>query len=287
MIFKQMTIIGVGLIGGSLGLAAKKKKAVKTVVGYGRRRGALHKAVSLNAIDRYFLTLPKAVADADLVVLATPVGTFKKLCQALAPHLKEGTVVTDVGSVKGQLVGELEALMPEKVNFVGGHPIAGREKSGVLAATGTLFQGCQTILTPTAQSKQDVLRQVAALWEAVGAKVSEIDPFDHDRILGMVSHLPHFVAYALMETLSHPQVAKLDPVRYSAGGLRDFTRIAESSPEMWRDIFLYNKTSMLEAIDFYQETIEKIKKEISAENGPGLLELFERAKVIREKAPSK
>jgi len=282
-----MTIIGVGLIGGSLGLAAKKKKAVKTVVGYGRRRGALHKAVSLNAIDRYFLTLPKAVADADLVVLATPVGTFKKLCQALGPHLKEGTVVTDVGSVKGALVEELEGLLPEKVHFVGGHPIAGREKSGVLAATGTLFQGCQTILTPTAKSHPESFSQVAALWEAVGAKVSEIDPFDHDRILGMVSHLPHLVAYALMGTLSHPKVEKLDPVRYSAGGLRDFTRIAESSPEMWRDIFLYNKTAMLEAIDFYQEAIEKIKKEIKAENGPGLLELFERAKLIRQKAPLK
>lgn len=282
-----MTIIGVGLIGGSLGLAAKKKKAVKTVVGYGRRRGALHKAVSLNAIDRYFLTLPKAVADADLVVLATPVGTFKKLCQALGPHLKTGTIVTDVGSVKGALMEELEALLPEKVDFVGGHPIAGREKSGVLAATGTLFQGCQTILTPTAQSNPEAFSQVSALWEAVGAKVTEINPFDHDRILGMVSHLPHLVAYALMETLSHPQVTKLDPVRYSAGGLRDFTRIAESSPEMWRDIFLYNKTAMLEAVDIYQETIEKIKKEISAENGPGLLELFERAKIVREKAPSK
>lgn len=277
-----MTIIGVGLIGGSLGLAVKQKKLVKQVVGYGRRRGALHRAVSLNAIDRYFLTLPKAVKDADLIVLATPVGTFEKFCQAMGPHLKEGAIVTDVGSVKGDLVRRLDALLPSHVHFVGGHPIAGKEKSGVLAATGSLFKGSRTILTPIEKTDQISLKAVASLWSGIGSNVSEENPFDHDRILGVVSHLPHVVAYALMETLTHPSLESMNPVEYSAGGLRDFTRIAGSSSEMWRDIFLLNREAVLEGIDLYQEAIEKIKKRIISTDGDGLLEIFEHAKVIQK-----
>ncbi len=284
MLFNQVTIIGVGLIGGSLGLALKKKKAVKSVVGYGRRRGALHKAVSIHAIDRYCLTLPKAVKEADLVCLATPVGTFEPLCRMMAPHLKEGAIVTDAGSVKGSLVQTLSDVLPKQVHFVGGHPIAGREKSGVMAATGVLYKGCRTILTPTEQTNRDALNKVKAMWESVGAKVFEIDPFDHDRILSFVSHLPHVVAYALMEMLTHPRISPLNPVEYSAGGLRDFTRIAASSPEMWRDIFLANKDAVIEGIDVYQETLEKIKKKILINDGDGLIEVFKRANDIREKA---
>lgn len=284
MLFKQVTIIGVGLIGGSLGLALKKKKNVKTIVGYGHRRGGLNKAVTINAIDRYCLTLSKAVKDADLVFLATPVGTFETLCQDMAPHLKAGTIVTDAGSVKGDFVDKLTSLLPKNVHFVGGHPIAGREKSGVMAATGVLYKGCRTILTPTANTDREALDKVTALWESVGANVSEVDPYDHDRILSFVSHLPHVVAYALMETLTHSCIAGLNPVEYSAGGLRDFTRIAASSPEMWRDIFLSNKKSVIESIDTYQETIETIKKKILADDGDALVEIFKRANDIREQA---
>ncbi|MEC4677885.1 MAG: prephenate dehydrogenase/arogenate dehydrogenase family protein [Nitrospirota bacterium] len=284
MLFKQITIIGVGLIGGSLGLALKKKKNIKTIVGYGRRRGALHKAVTINAIDRYCLTLSKAVKDAELVLLATPVGTFESLCRLIGPHLQPGTIVTDAGSVKGDFVEKLSALLPEDVHFVGGHPIAGREKSGIMAATGVLYKGCRVILTPNIKTNRDALCKVAALWTSVGANVSEADPYDHDRILSFVSHLPHVVAYALMETLMHPCISGLSPVEYSAGGLRDFTRIAASSPEMWRDIFLSNKKSIIESIDTYQETIETIKKKILSDDGEGLVEIFKRANDIREQA---
>ena len=283
MLFKQMSIIGVGLIGGSLGLAVKQAKIAGTVVGYGRRRGALHKAVSLNAIDRYCLSLSKAVEDADLVVLATPVGTFERILVLIAPHLKEGAIITDVGSVKGNLIETLDKLTPASAHFVGGHPIAGREKSGILAAIGTLFQGCCTIITPIEQTNRNALGKIRSLWENVGAKVTTLDPFEHDRILGVVSHLPHLVAYALMETLHHPRIAPLEPVQYSAGGLRDFTRIAGSSAEMWRDIFLQNRTAIVEAIDAYQESIEAIKKKILSEDSAALLEIFERAKAIRKK----
>lgn len=284
MLFKQMTIIGVGLIGGSLGLTAKRKKIVESVVGYGSKRGALQKAVSVGAVDRYFLTLAPAVREADLIVLATPVGTFERIGQAIAPFLKEGAIVTDVGSVKGKWVARMEALLPRQAFFVGGHPIAGRETSGIEAATPELFQGNRCILTPTSRTDPAALKKVTGLWEKIGAKVSEMDPFDHDQILAAVSHLPHLVAYALMETLHHPKIARKEPVRYSAGGLRDFTRIAASSPEMWRDIFLLNQEAMVEMIDLYQETIENLKKKILDGDGAGLLEIFDRAKAIRLKA---
>ncbi|MBI3804744.1 MAG: prephenate dehydrogenase/arogenate dehydrogenase family protein [Nitrospirae bacterium] len=284
VLFKQMTIIGVGLIGGSLALISKRKQLVETVVGYGRKRGGLQKAAAMGVIDRYVLTLPKAVEEADLIVLATPVGTFERICKAIAPHLKPGAIVTDVGSVKGAWVGRMEALLPKHAFFVGGHPIAGREKSGVEAATADLFQGSRCILTPTPATDRKALKKVASLWEKAGARVSELGPMEHDQILAAVSHLPHLVAYALMETLAHPKIAKRNPVEYSAGGLRDFTRIAGSSAEMWRDIFLLNRDAVVEMVDLYQETIEKIKKRILEEDGPGLIEIFERAKAIRQKA---
>jgi prephenate dehydrogenase len=283
MLFKQMTIIGVGLIGGSLGLIAKQKKLVEQVVGYGRRRGMLQKAVGLSAIVRYFLSLPKAIEEADLIVLATPIGTFEKIGREMLPYLKKGVVVTDVGSVKGRWVEKMESILSPQAFFVGGHPVAGREKSGVEAARAELFQGSRCLLTPTDQTDSSALKKVTTLWEKAGANVSLMDPFDHDQILGAVSHLPHLAAYALMETLAHPKIARKKPVQYSAGGLRDFTRIAASSPEMWRDIFLSNKEVMVEMIDLFQETVEKIKKKILDEDGEGLFEIFDRAKEIRQK----
>jgi prephenate dehydrogenase len=278
-----MTIIGVGLIGGSLALIAKEKKLVETVIGYGRRRGNLQKAVSLGAIDRYYLTLSKAVEEADLIVLATPVGTFERILKAITPFLKKGAVITDVGSVKGKLVDRLDQLTPEGAFFVAGHPIAGREKSGVEAATAELFEGSRCILTPTSKTDPKALKKITALWTGAGARVAEIDPVDHDRILAAVSHLPHLIAYALMETLTHPRIARQDPVQFSAGGLRDFTRIAGSSAEMWRDIFLQNKEAMIEMIDLYQETLERLKKKIHDGDGEGLIEILNRAKTIRQK----
>ncbi len=281
-----MTVIGVGLIGGSLGLTALRKRLVRTVVGYGKRRGDLQRAIATGAIDRYFLSIPKAVEEADFVVLATPLGTFEKIFQTMSPHLKPGTIVTDVGSCKGKAVEKWEAMMPPGVFFIGGHPIAGRERSGIEAATTDLFAGHRCILTPTARTPPHVLQKVRAFWGAIGAMIFEMDPIAHDRIMGAVSHLPHLVAYALMETLCHPSVAQNDPVRFSAGGLRDFTRIAGSSPEMWRDIFLANAQNMTRMIDLYMQTLELLKKKISAGDGEALIEIFANANLIRQKALS-
>ncbi len=281
-LFKQMAVIGVGLIGGSVGLIARRKHLVRSVVGYGKKRGELQRAVTLGAIDRYFLSPQKAVEGADLIVLATPVGMFEKIACAIAPHLKEGAIVTDVGSVKGKEVERIESLLPSYVSFVGGHPIAGREKSGVEVASADLFSGMRCILTPTPRTHPAALKKVAALWKALGTTVIEMDPLVHDQIMAAVSHLPHLVAYALMETLLNTRVAKQDPIRFSAGGLRDFTRVAASASDMWRDIFLLNGARIVEMIDLYQGVLETLKKKIIAQDGAGLIEILDRARVLRQ-----
>lgn len=282
-LFKQLTLIGVGLIGGSLSAISKKKGLVERVVGYDIVSASLERAVSLGVIDEARERLSHAVEKADLVVLSTPVGNFNSLLKEIAGHLKPGAIVTDVGSIKGDLVAEMEAHLPSTVFFVGGHPIAGREKSGVDAATTNLFYGSRTILTPTRNTQMDALKKVALLWEGAGATVIQMSPYDHDRVFGAVSHLPHLVAYALMDVMLHPNLVTMDPVRFSAGGLRDFTRIAASSSEMWRDIFLFNKKTMLEMIELYQESLDRIKEMIVEEDRDGLLDLLNKAKTVRQK----
>ncbi len=283
MLFRQVTVIGVGLIGGALAIACKRRKLADIVVGYGKRRGELQRALTLGAIDRYFLTLPKAVEGADIVVLAAPVSVFERICKTIAPHLKDGAIVTDVGSVKGKMVSKLSALMPKHASFVGGHPIAGREKSGVGAATVDLFDGSLCVLTPLPNTPVKAVKKVGSLWEGLGAHTVNLDPMVHDKILAASSHLPHLAAYALVETLLHPRIALNHPLQFSGGGLRDFTRIASSPPEMWRDIFLLNKDELVNTITIYQDTLEKIKKKILTDNGVGLLEILAHAQAARQK----
>ncbi len=281
-----MAIIGVGLIGGSLGLLARRKHLVKTVIGYGKKRGELQRAIAAGAIDRYYLSLSKAVEDADLVVLATPVGTFEKLCRSIAPYLKSGAIVTDVGSTKGAWASRMASILPQGVSFVGGHPIAGRERSGIEASTAGLFDGHYCILTPTPETPPHALKKMRLFWEVLGCTVVEMDPHEHDRIMAASSHLPHLLAYALMDTLCHLTLESDKPVRFSAGGLRDFTRVAASSPEMWRDIFLSNGENVVRMVDLYIEGLEHLKKKICANDGDGLLEILSRARLIRQKVAS-
>jgi len=296
VLFKQMTVIGVGLMGGSLSLSAKRMGLVETVIGYSKRRGDLYKAISMGVLDRYYLTLPKAVEGSDLIVFSTPVGLFESLAKAIAPYLKEGAVVTDVGSVKGDLVSKIEARLPDHVSFVGGHPIIGREKSGVSSALPKFFDGATTLLTPTPKTDPKALRKVVNLWKGIGASVVEMDPDQHDQVMAIVSHLPHFLVFALMDTFNHPNVPR-HVLGHSAGGLRDVTRIAESSPEMWHDIFRLNKKALFETIDCYQETLERLKKAImtarpreestqTSRDGDELFKILMRAKALREKINS-
>ena len=279
--FNKMVIIGVGLIGGSLALACKREGIVSEIIGVGRREENLRKALELNAIDSYTFQAEKAVRDADLVVLATPVGSFIKLVEEMGPHLSSGAIITDVGSVKAPLM-EIEDIIPPAVHFVGAHPIAGREKSGIGAASPDLFKNAKCILTPTEKTDRDSLERISSLWKAVGAVVSYMSPDRHDRVFAAVSHLPHVVAYALVNTLVEMEKAEDGVIAFSAGGFKDFTRIAASHPEMWRDICLMNRKNIIEMIDRYEEALKRLKTFMEDENGEGLYEAFMKAKDMRE-----
>jgi prephenate dehydrogenase len=283
--FKQVAIIGVGLIGGSLGMILKRQRLADSVIGVGRRAENLKAAVELHAIDRYVVEGSAAVRDADLVVLATPVDTYQRHLQAWGSALPSGCIVTDVGSVKGELVGLAERLIPAHARFVGAHPIAGKEKTGVTAGSPDLFRGAKCVLTPTPRTDAEALGTVRLLWETAGSTVISMDPFLHDRLLGAVSHLPHVAAYCLINALTEVQEGMLpgqDPLAYSGGGLRDTTRIAASSPEMWRDIFLWNRENIVTMIEMYERHLHRLKSLIQAGDGPGIEKELERAKQVRE-----
>jgi len=283
--FKRAAIVGVGLIGGSLGMILRRKKLADEVVGIGRRVENLKAAVELGAIDRYVSDPKEGVKAADFVVLATPVDTYEQHLRDWAASLSAGTIVSDVGSVKGLLVERAEALMPRHVHFVGAHPIAGKEKTGVAAGSDTLFQGARCILTPTGSTDRSALATVRALWETAGSIVLDMDPHLHDKILGAVSHLPHIAAFALINTLADARdhgIPELDLAGHSGGGLRDTTRIAASSPEMWRDIFLWNRDNLVAFIEAYTRRLDELKRLIRAGDGAGIEKELERAKRERE-----
>jgi len=287
--FNQAAIIGVGLIGGSLGMILRRKGLASRVVGVGRRIENLKTAVELGAIDRYVVDPKDGVKDADLVVLATPVDTYDRHLKEWASCLKPGTIVTDVGSIKGGLVEQSERAMPANVHFVGGHPIAGKEKTGVAAGSEQLFAGARCILTPTKRTNQQALEQVRIMWQETGSIVLTMDPHLHDKILGAVSHLPHAAAFALMNALIdiRAQVPALDLAGHSGGGLRDTTRIAASSPEMWRDIFLWNRDNLVAFIEAYERSLGELKRLIRTGDAAGIEKALERAKQEREKFPAK
>ncbi|MGQ0810330.1 MAG: prephenate dehydrogenase, partial [Nitrospiraceae bacterium] len=270
--FKQVAIVGVGLIGGSLGMIIRRQGLADAVVGIGRRVENLKTAVTLGAIDRYVVDPREGIQNADLIVIATPVDTYERHLKTWRTYLRPGAIVSDVGSVKGALVDQAEALMPESVRFIGAHPIAGKEKVGVAAGSTTLFQGARCILTPTKKTDEEALDTIRALWEAAGSTVVCMDPFLHDKILGAASHLPHVAAFALMNALTDVcdrMTPDLDLRAHSGGGLRDTTRIAASSPEMWRDIFLWNRDNLVALIDTYERHLRQLKQLIQDADGPG------------------
>ncbi|HSF69342.1 MAG TPA: prephenate dehydrogenase/arogenate dehydrogenase family protein [Nitrospira sp.] len=285
--FTQAVIIGVGLIGGSVGMILRRKGLASSVVGVGRRVENLKTAVNVGAIDRYVVDPKEAVKDADLVILATPVDTYERHLNDWASCLRPGTIVTDVGSVKGDLVVQSERRMPAGVHFVGAHPIAGKEKTGAAAGSEDLFTGRRCIVTPTRQTDPQALEQVQSLWQAAGAVVLTMDPYLHDKILGAVSHLPHVAAFALMNALVdiRTQVPGLDLAGHSGGGLRDTTRIAASSPEMWRDIFLWNRDNVVAWIRAYERSLGELRQLIQTGDAAGVEKMLDRAKEEREKFP--
>ena len=283
-LFEKITIIGVGLLGASLAKACRKYNLVEEISGFGRNRENLVKAKSLGVIDHCAKDLPEAVKDVDLVVLCTPVSKIVSLIESLLPHLKQGVVITDVGSVKGTLVHQLDDLIPEGIFFVGSHPIAGGEKSGLESSREDLYLNAKCILTPTSKTNKHALEKVGALWKAVGMETLTLDADEHDFVFGAVSHLPHIVAYALMNTLGTLRTKQDHEVTaYSGGGLKDITRIASSDPVMWRDICLSNQAHSLDLIDRFQKTLNDLRSVIEKNDGKALEKAFVAANKYRMK----
>lgn len=278
---KSVAVIGVGLIGGSLALAARRAGAAGSVVGFDRDREVLERALSLGVIDTAADSVSRAAAGAELVVLAVPVRSAGSVLHDVGLALGPGTVVTDVGSTKEEVVRiAREELRESFARFVPGHPIAGRETSGVEAAVHELFRGARVVLTPVGETSPGALELVRELWEAVGGRVTTLAPQAHDRIFAAVSHLPHVLSFALVSEIVAREDAA-DLLGYAAGGFRDFTRIAASSPEMWRDIALQNRAALLEEIDRYGARLAVFRALIEKGDGPGLERLMTEARNAR------
>ena len=277
-----LSIIGVGLIGSSLSLALKQAGAVGRVIGFGRNRKNLEKGVELGVLDGFEASIEAAVADADVVVVAVPLGAMQAVFSELSNTLKPGAIITDVGSSKGSVVTAARAQLGENLaRFVPGHPIAGNEKSGVEAGFASLFDNRRVILTPVEQTDVDATACIDAMWRNCGAVIEYLDVEHHDKVLAATSHLPHMLAYALVHHLSnlndHDEI-----FRYAAGGFRDFTRIASSDPVMWRDVCIANGDALGELIKQYQRELDRISAAIDSGDSDELLRLFSRAKSERD-----
>lgn len=280
--FQQATVIGLGQIGGSVALNLKRKRLAKVVVGVGRRAANLKKAKSLRAIDRWTTDPIKGVAGSDLVILAAPVVACIETLKKIGRHLKPGCLVTDVASTKQELIKAGEKFLSRDISFVGGHPIAGMEKGGMAAATLDLFRGKRTIIVPSRRSQNKAIQRTALLWKRMGAHVTIMRPGLHDGILALVSHLPHMVAYSLVETLAHSD--PYDARKFVGGGFLDFTRITSSPPEMWRDIGLTNRREILTAMRSFLKEFRKLYRMVARRRAGALEKFFAAAKVFRDTA---
>lgn len=279
---KKLTIFGVGLIGGSLALGLKKAGVVDEIIGCSRDEGHLQQAVDLGVIDSFELDPKLAAAGADVIFLSVPMRAMEKVMLSFKSAVGPDTIITDGGSSKASVVAAAKNVFGDvPVNFVPGHPIAGREKSGVTAAIDSLYEYHKVILTPLPHTNLGAVERVKQMWETVGAHVETLDVQQHDQVLAATSHLPHVVAYAMVDTLA--RTTFVDEIfHYAAGGFRDLSRIASSDPTMWRDICLENKTAILEMVAAYQSTLDTIKMKIESDDASGLYEIFEKAKTTRD-----
>jgi len=281
VISQRLTIIGVGLIGGSLARSLRAAGACGEIVGHGRDKQNLQLGVDLGVIDRFETDLSRAVAGADLIVLAVPLSAMADILGKLAGQLAPGAVVTDVGSAKANVVRDASLLGEAFPHFVPAHPIAGTEKSGVGSSVPDLFRNHYTILTPVPETNRDAITRIQRMWEIVGARTVTMDVEQHDRILADTSHLPHMLAFALVDYLSRQDGD--DSFRYAAGGFADFTRIASSDPVMWRDICLSNGNAIRGALKGYMDTLARIDRYLASADGAALLKCFSDAKQRRDR----
>lgn len=281
LVLKKLVIFGVGLIGGSVASALKKAGCVTEIVGVGRSNESLQTAIDLNVIDSATSNIAEAISHADIVLIAAPVAQTPLIFASIKPYLDTNTIVTDAGSTKSDVMACAKEILGDKFSqFVGGHPIAGAEKSGVTAAKADLYLNKNVVLTPNHSTSAHAVQRVRELWQLCGANVTEMSAETHDSIFAAVSHLPHLLAFALVDDIaSRPNAEQL--FGFAASGFRDFTRIAGSHPEMWRDISLANKTALLNEITAYQNELSRLKQMLENSDGDALHALFERASTAR------
>ncbi|MGQ9570041.1 MAG: prephenate dehydrogenase [Thermodesulfovibrionales bacterium] len=279
MHFRKITVIGVGLIGASFALAMKKYKLCDHITGNGRRFENLQKAKDMKIIDSFELDPARACNDSDLILFATPVGSFLEIAERIRNSLKSSAIVTDVGSVKGRLVTDMEALMPRDVSFIGGHPIAGSNRSGIDTARAEIFMEAKCIITPTEKTPKPALDKVVYIWKTFGSIVELIDPEEHDKIYAAVSHLPHFIAYAIVNTVGDLDSSYL---KFAGQGFMGTTRIASSSPELWRDICILNKENLLNTIDIFKNNLERLSQYLRDSDSKSIEKEFKKARKLRE-----
>ena len=278
----KLAVVGVGLIGGSLALALKEAGAVGHVVGVGRGLANLEIALKLGVVDSITLDLAEGVSDADVVFLATPVQSLGAVAEQSMPHLKPGAILTDGGSVKQAVIDAIEPHLRDDVHFVPGHPIAGTENSGAEAAFATLYRDRRCILTPTKRTAPEALESIRRMWQLVGSQVVMMEVDKHDRVLAAISHLPHMVAYALVNAVGAYDRYDENILEYSAGGFRDFTRIASSDPTMWRDIALTNRDALVEMMGQFEKYFAELKEDVASGSDERLFEFFRRSKQSRD-----
>ena len=278
----RLSVIGVGLIGSSILRAAKARGLAGTLVAYDGADAVRERARALGLADLVADTPEQAVADADIVILCVPVGAMSVVAQEIAPYLKRGAIVSDVGSVKGAVLNALRAHLPEGVHIIPGHPVAGTEYSGPDAGFATLFKNRWSILTPPEGADPAAVATLSELWTAMGANVETMTPEHHDLVLAITSHVPHLIAYNIVGTAADlEKVTQSEVIKYSAGGFRDFTRIAASDPTMWRDVFLNNREAVIEVLGRFTEDLIALQRAIRWEQGDALFDLFTRTRAIR------
>jgi cyclohexadieny/prephenate dehydrogenase len=281
-LFGRVAFIGIGLIGSSMARVMKRDKLAGRIVACARRKETLDACVKLGISDEVTSDYATAVKGADLVVIATPISTNGDIAKAIAPHLKPGAIVTDVGSVKQAVIDAVQPHMPKGVHFVPAHPLAGTEHSGPEAGFPELFQGRWCILTPLPGGDTAAVEKITAFWRAAGSKIQTMEADHHDKVLAITSHLPHLIAYTIVGTADDlAEDLKQEVIQYSASGFRDFTRIAASDPVMWRDIFMNNREAVLEVLQRFSEDLTALQRAIRRGDGESLEKLFARTRAIR------
>ena len=281
--FTKVTFIGFGLINSSLAHVFKLKTLAKETTAFSRSKETREKIKNLNIVDNVDDNIRESVKDSDLIVLGVPVGAMESIVCEIAPFLKSGTIITDVGSVKKHLIDSILPILPSDVFFVPGHPIAGTEKSGPESGFAELFKCRWCILTPNKNTSQVALEKVKFIWQQAGMQIATMDAEYHDRVLAITSHIPHLVAFSIVGTVTELEdQLKTEVIKYSAGGFRDFTRIAASDPMMWRDVFLNNSEAVLEMLGRFIEDLTALQKSIRWQDGDSLENLFTKTREIRK-----